>query len=74
MLQPYDEIGLGYRNYRRPDPRLATSILRALGEAHTVVNVRAGAGSYEPTDRSVVAVEPSLAMIRQRRAGSAPVV
>jgi hypothetical protein len=74
MPQPYDEIGIGYRNYRRPDPRLATSILRALGEADTVVNVGAGAGSYEPTDRSVVAVEPSLAMIRQRPAGSAPVV
>jgi SAM-dependent methyltransferase len=74
MPQLYDEIGSGYRNYRRPDPRLATSILRAVGEADTVVNVGAGAGSYEPTDRSVVAVEPSLAMIRQRRAGSAPVV
>ena len=32
------------------------------------------AGSYEPVDRSVVAVEPSFAMIRQRPAGSAPVV
>lgn len=74
MPQLYDEIGLGYGNHRRPDPRVADSILRALGDADTVVNVGAGAGSYEPTDRSVVAVEPSLAMIRQRRAGSAPVV
>jgi SAM-dependent methyltransferase len=74
MPQLYDEIGIGYRNYRRPAPRLATSILRALGEAHSVVNVGAGTGSYEPTDRSVVAVEPSVAMIRQRHAGSAPVV
>ena len=74
MLQLYDEIGIGYKNYRRADPRLATSILHALGEADTVVNVGAGAGSYEPTDRSVVAVEPSRAMIRQRRTGSAPVV
>jgi len=39
MTQLYDEIGIGYRNYRRPDPRLATAILRALGEADTVVNV-----------------------------------
>jgi SAM-dependent methyltransferase len=39
-----------------------------------VVNVGAGAGSYEPTDRFVVAVEPSMTMIRQRRSGSAPVV
>jgi SAM-dependent methyltransferase len=74
MPQLYDEIGLGYGNYRRPDPRLAASILGALGDADTVVNVGAGAGSYEPTDRPVVAVEPSLAMIRQRRSGSAPVV
>jgi hypothetical protein len=36
------------------------------------VNIGAGAGSYEPTDRCVVAVEPSLTMIRQRVAGLAP--
>ena len=45
-----------------------------MGDAASVVNVGAGTGSYEPTDRRVVAVEPSLAMIRQRPAGSAPVV
>jgi SAM-dependent methyltransferase len=39
-----------------------------------VVNVGAGTGSYEPSDRAVVAVEPSQVMIAQRRAGSAPVV
>jgi len=38
------------------------------------VNVGAGTGSYEPSDRSVVAVEPAMTMIRQRRPGSAPVV
>jgi SAM-dependent methyltransferase len=74
MIQLYDEIGIGYGNYRRPDPRIAAAIIHALGEAETVVNVGAGAGSYEPADRSVVAVEPSLAMIRQRRAGNIPVV
>lgn len=74
MAQLYDEIGIGYRNYRRPDPRLATAILHALGNVQTVVNVGAGAGSYEPTDRSVVAVEPARAMIDQRHPGSAPVV
>ena len=74
MIQLYDEIGIGYGNYRRPDPRIAAAIIHALGEAETVVNVGAGAGSYEPADRSVVAVEPSLAMIRQRRAGHIPVV
>jgi SAM-dependent methyltransferase len=72
--QLYDEIGSGYRNYRRPEPRIAAAIWRALGQADSVVNVGAGAGSYEPTDRFVVAVEPSMTMIRQRRSGSAPVV
>jgi len=38
------------------------------------VNAGAGAGSYESADRPVMAGEPSLAMIRQRPAGSAPVV
>jgi SAM-dependent methyltransferase len=70
----YDEIGAGYRSSRRPDPRIATAILRALDQAETLVNVGAGAGSYEPSDRSVVAVEPSMTMIRQRRLGSAPAV
>jgi SAM-dependent methyltransferase len=74
VAQLYDEIGLGYRAHRRADPRVAGAITRALGEARTVVNVGAGAGSYEPTDRPVVAVEPSAAMITQRPAGSAPVV
>jgi SAM-dependent methyltransferase len=72
--QLYDEIGGNYRAYRRPDPRIAAAILDGLGLADTVVNVGAGAGSYEPADRSVLAVEPSLSMIRQRRIGGAPVV
>jgi SAM-dependent methyltransferase len=38
----------------------------ALGGCRSVVNVGAGAGSYEPRSRSVVAVEPSGEMIRQR--------
>jgi SAM-dependent methyltransferase len=74
MTQLYDEIGVGYRNARRADPRIAAAILRALGPADSVVNVGAGAGSYEPSDRSVIAVEPSLTMIRQRRPGSARAV
>jgi SAM-dependent methyltransferase len=70
----YDTIGQGYRRYRRPDPRIAAAIKRALGDAVSVTNVGAGAGSYEPRDRKVVAVEPSLTMIRQRAQGAAPVV
>ena len=74
MSQLYDAIGVGYQERRRPDPRLAAAIARALNHTETVVNVGAGTGSYEPTDRSVVAVEPAMTMIRQRRAHSAPVV
>jgi len=56
------------------DPRIAAPIWRALGDARTVVNVGAGAGSYEPVDREVTAVEPSEVMIAQRPAGAVPVV
>lgn len=70
----YDRIGVGYREHRRGDPRIAARIEEALGEARSVVNVGAGAGSYEPPDREVTAVEPSAEMISQRPAGAAPVV
>ncbi len=74
MAHLYDTIGVGYRALRRPDPRIAAAITEALGSAGSVVNVGAGAGSYEPADRRVVAVELSREMIRQRPAGAAPVV
>jgi SAM-dependent methyltransferase len=62
----YGRIGDGYSRYRRPDPRIALCIHRALGDAESVLNVGAGAGSYEPTDRQVTAVEPSASMRAQR--------
>jgi len=70
----YEEIGSGYAGKRRADPRIAARIQAALGEAETVVNVGAGAGSYEPRDRWVLAVEPSAAMRAQRPAGAAPAI
>ena len=70
----YDQIGVGYADRRRPDPRLAAAISGALGDADSIVNVGAGTGSYEPADRPVVAVEPAIAMIRQRPASAAPAV
>jgi SAM-dependent methyltransferase len=70
----YDRIGTGYALRRRPDPRIADMIWSALGDADSVVNVGAGTGSYERRGRSVVAVEPSLAMIRQRPPIAAPAV
>jgi hypothetical protein len=74
VAERYDAIGVEYIDHRRPDPRIADQIRRALGDARTVVNVGAGAGSYEPTTLDVVAVEPSTVMIRQRPDGAAPVV
>ncbi len=70
----YEEIGGGYAGKRRGDPRIAARIHAALGDAETVVNVGAGAGSYEPGDRWVLAVEPSAAMRAQRPAGAAPAI
>ena len=49
-------------------------IFDALGGVRSVVNVGAGAGSYEPVQITVVAVDPSIEMIRQRPIGSAPAV
>jgi SAM-dependent methyltransferase len=70
----YDRIGIGYAGYRRPDPRIAARIEAALGPARSVVNVGAGTGSYEPADRTVIAVEPSAEMVRQRAGTAAPAV
>lgn len=70
----YDRIGVGYGEIRRPDRRIATQIETALGDTHTVLNVGAGTGCYEPLNREVTAVEPSAEMIAQRPSGSFPVV
>jgi SAM-dependent methyltransferase len=72
--ETYDRLGRGYANVRRADPRIAARIDAALGDARTVVNVGAGAGSYEPPSREVIAVEPSAVMIAQRPEGAAPAV
>ena len=65
----YDQIGAGYARHRHEDPDLGRRIRAALGDARTVVNVGAGAGSYEPEDLSVIAVEPSAVMAAQRPDG-----
>jgi SAM-dependent methyltransferase len=70
----YERIGHGYAATRREDPRIAALIDDALGDARTVVNVGAGAGSYEPRDRHVIAIEPSDVMAAQRPAGFAPAI
>jgi SAM-dependent methyltransferase len=70
----YDRIGRGYAKTRQADSRISARIDDALGDAESVVNVGAGAGSYEPADRDVIAVEPSKEMIAQRRPGAAQAI
>jgi|SRR5271166_3342042 len=72
--QLYDTIGGGYSATRQTDPQIAAILWGQLGGADRVLNVGAGAGSYERTDRRVVAVEPSVTMRAQRPAGAAPCV
>jgi SAM-dependent methyltransferase len=70
----YDSIGAGYAAARQADPHWQAAILTALDGARSVLNVGAGAGSYEPAGRRVLAVEPSSVMIGQRPGGAAPAV
>lgn len=74
MSALYDTIGINYSNLRRPDPRIAEAIHSQLDGANNVLNVGAGAGSYEPSHLKVTAVEPSAVMISQRRRSGAAVV
>ena len=64
----YGRIGGGYSAYRQPEAEIERAILAALGEARSVLNVGAGAGSYEPRRLEVTAVEPSAGMRGQRPA------
>ena len=66
----YDEIGIGYASRRTSDPRIFACIRTALSSCATVLNVGAGAGSYEPPT-CIMAVEPSQRMIEQRPPGIA---
>src|ERR1041384_2353633 len=70
----YDRLGQGYAQKRRADPRIAARVHRALGDARTILNVGAGAGSYEPPDRHVLAIEPSETMRAQRPRNLAPAI
>jgi len=70
----YETTGVGYESQRRADPRIAARISAALGDTRSVLNVGAGGGSYEPTDRYVLAVEPSAAMRARRPQGAVPAI
>lgn len=74
-IQPlYDKIGTRYSQYRKPDTRIATAILREIGDRQRILNLGAGVGAYEPSDRNVVALEPSAVMISQRPANSTQLI
>ena len=70
----YNNIGRSYSSRRQTDPQIAEAIKGAVDGCTSVLNVGAGAGSYEPDCREVVAIEPSWTMISQRPRGSAPVI
>jgi SAM-dependent methyltransferase len=70
----YEAAGHGYARRRRTDPRIAARVVAALGGARTVINVGAGAGSYEPADRYVIAIEPSATMRAQRPSDRVPAI
>lgn len=70
----YEVIGRTYTATRRPDPTVSAQIFRAFGDASSILNVGAGSGSYEPTDRRVIAVEPSAVMLAQRHPDAAPAI
>jgi len=70
----YDAIGRSYSTQRQPDPRLAARLDVLIGCDSTVLNVGAGAGSYEPVGSRAVAVEPSPVMLGQRSPSAAPAV
>jgi SAM-dependent methyltransferase len=74
MSALYDRIGRTYARYRRPDPSIAKLIDGAIGDASSVLSIGSGTGSYEPSGRRVLAVEPSRVMIEQRPADISPVV
>ncbi len=66
----YDDIGINYSVTRCTDPKIANQLYLELEGATRIVNIGAGTGSYEPDNVDLVAVEPSLEMISQRKIGS----
>eukprot|EP01132_Coremiostelium_polycephalum_P007603 gene7603-9348_t len=62
----YDKFGQKYTNHRQTDERIAEYVYKELEDSKTIINVGAGGGSYEPLDKYVVAVEPSVTMREQR--------
>ncbi len=75
MAKPiYDKIGVNYATQRQTDPRLLEQITTKLKGAKRILNIGAGAGSYEPPNMDLIAIEPSLEMINQRANDAYPVI
>jgi len=74
MIEDYEARGTTYSRVRRPDPAIAALVHAHLGTARFILNIGAGAGSYEPVERYVLAVEPSAVMRQQRRAEAPPAI
>lgn len=74
MTVNYEELAEQYKQFRTPDPRIASDIWAHFGNAKSVLNVGAGIGSYEPDTYQVVAVEPSERMIALRGLTAAQVI
>jgi SAM-dependent methyltransferase len=70
----YDTIGRGYATRRQTEPRIVAMLQAVLQGVDSIANIGAGTGSYELADRTVVAIEPSMAMLRQRAPGTAPAI
>ena len=62
----YDKFGQKYSGYRQTDSRIAEYVFKEFTDVKTILNVGAGTGSYEPIDKYVIAVEPSVVMRKQR--------
>ncbi|MEJ2743690.1 MAG: class I SAM-dependent methyltransferase [Gammaproteobacteria bacterium] len=73
MKAIYDGIGEEYSIGRRTDPTIALFLDRFLSDSNSILNVGAGTGSYEPSNKNLVAVEPSTKMISQRADQAYPV-
>lgn len=73
-MKIYDKIGQTYKTERWPDLRIEEKIQHKLFGIKSVLNIGAGTGSYEPKDKFVVGLDPSVFMLRNRSSGAAPCV
>jgi SAM-dependent methyltransferase len=62
----YDELGHNYSNIRQEEPSILKIISEELMDCKTIINIGAGAGSYEPANKYIIALEPSMEMRKQR--------